>query len=328
MWLIVTLVLFVLLLIIYAVFKGSKRQNLKGRHVVITGGSSGIGKSVAIEAAKRGANITLVARDVEKLESAKLEVMNHCILKESQMVRLLPMDICKGEENFIDNTERLESELGPIFMLVNCAGTSACAKFEDMSIADVKAMMDLNFFGTFYATRSVVPKMKKRRSGIIVIVGSQASLLGIFGYSAYSSSKFALRGLAEALHMEVCPYNMSITLALPPDTDTPGFAIEEKGKLMETRLISNSAGLFKPETVAKQLIDDALCGKFYSTVGFESFMLKTLCCAMTPFYSFGELMCQAMLMGLFRIIGQFYMYSFRKIVRNCAESKDNHKKVT
>jgi 3-dehydrosphinganine reductase len=51
---------------------------------------------------------------------------------------------------------------------------------------------------------------------------------------------------------------MSVTLALPPDTDTPGFAIEEKGKLEETRLISNSAGLFQSETVAKQLIDDAL----------------------------------------------------------------------
>lgn len=81
---------------------------------------------------------------------------------------------------------------------------------------------------------------------------------GIFGYSAYCSTKFALRGLAESIAMELRPYNISVTLALPPDTDTPGFAVEELSKPLETRLISQTSGLVRPEVVADKLFRDAL----------------------------------------------------------------------
>lgn len=81
---------------------------------------------------------------------------------------------------------------------------------------------------------------------------------GIFGYSAYASTKFALRGLAETLAMEVAPYNISVTLNLPPDTDTPGFAVEELTKPLETKLISEGGGPMAPEIVAEQLMLDAL----------------------------------------------------------------------
>ncbi|XP_046400311.1 3-ketodihydrosphingosine reductase [Ischnura elegans] len=327
MWLLIAVAIIAILFIISGLLKGNSRRNLQKQHVVVTGGSSGIGKAVAIEAARLGANVTIIARDVQKLEAAQREVVDSCIDKENQVIRYLSLDISGCDESMRSHIEKLENDLGPIYMLVNCAGYSACTKFEDISIKDVKSMMDVNFFGTYCVTSAVVPLMKKRRSGIVVLVGSQASLLGIFGYAAYSSTKFALRGLAESLHMEVCPYKMSVTLALPPDTDTPGFALEEQGKLEETRLVCNSAGLFKPDVVAKQLIQDALCGKFYSTVGFESFMMKTLCAGMTPFYSVGELIIQAMLMGIFRIIGQFYMYSFHNIVKNCAKLKDDSKKA-
>jgi len=80
---------------------------------------------------------------------------------------------------------------------------------------------------------------------------------GIFGYSAYSSTKFALRGLAESIAMELRPYNISVTLCLPPDTDTPGFAEEEKSKPLETKLIAQMATLVTPEEVAEQLFKDA-----------------------------------------------------------------------
>lgn len=81
---------------------------------------------------------------------------------------------------------------------------------------------------------------------------------GIFGYSAYCSTKFALRGLAESIAMELRPYNISVTLSLPPDTDTPGFAIEELSKPLETRLISQTSRLVSPDVVADKLFRDAL----------------------------------------------------------------------
>lgn len=93
--------------------------------------------------------------------------------------------------------------------------------------------------------------MKSSDSGIIVFVSSQAGLIGLYGYTAYTASKYAVRGFAEALQMEVKPFGISVTVNYPPDTDTPGFAEEEKGKPEETSLISETAGLFKPEKVAK-----------------------------------------------------------------------------
>ncbi|KAJ4431888.1 hypothetical protein ANN_20494 [Periplaneta americana] len=225
---------------------------------VVTGGSSGIGKCVALEAVRRGAHITLIARDVKKLESAVMEVTKCALHPEKQKVQYVSLDVSKNYEDVEKALHSAEEELGPIFLLVNCAGTAICGRLEDICIKDVKYQMDLNFLGTLYPTKAVISRMKGRGEGKIVLVSSQAGLLGIYGYTVYSSSKYALRGLAEALHMEAKPYNISVTLSFPPDTDTPGLAIEEKTKLMETKLISESAGLMSPEAVAKQLVKDAL----------------------------------------------------------------------
>lgn len=84
------------------------------------------------------------------------------------------------------------------------------------------------------------------------------NLSGVYGLSAYCGSKFALRGLAESLAMEVFHYNMTVTLCSPPDTDTPGLAAEQSTKPLETKLISASAGLEKPEDVAERMVDDSL----------------------------------------------------------------------
>jgi 3-dehydrosphinganine reductase len=84
-------------------------------------------------------------------------------------------------------------------------------------------MMKLNYLGGVYCTRSVIESMKKRKFGRIMFVSSQAGQIGIFGYTSYSASKFALKGLAESLQMEVKPYNIYVSIAYPPDTDTPGF---------------------------------------------------------------------------------------------------------
>jgi 3-dehydrosphinganine reductase len=92
-------------------------------------------------------------------------------------------------------------------------------------------MIRVNYLGSVYCTKSVVDSMKQRRFGRIVFVSSQAGQIGIFGYTAYSSTKFALRGLAEALQMELKPYNVFITLAYPPDTNTPGLEAENLDKV-------------------------------------------------------------------------------------------------
>jgi 3-dehydrosphinganine reductase len=136
-------------------------------------------------------------------------------------------------------------------VLINCAGTSVPGLFEDLDAEVFEKMMRVNYFGSVFPTKAVVPSMKARSSGRIVFVSSQAGQLGVFGFSAYSPSKFALVGLAQVLRMELQPHGVCVSVAYPPDTDTPGFAEENTQKPEETRMISETAGLFKPDQVRR-----------------------------------------------------------------------------
>lgn len=224
----------------------------------MTGGSSGIGKCVAILAAEKGANITIIARNVQNLEKAKDEILQACENKDRQKVEYLSLDITADYKAVEKALADLENVMGPIYMLVNCAGFALASKIEDTSIETLDAMMRTNFLGTYYCIKAVTPRMKTSKEGIIVLVSSQAGLLGIFGYTAYCSTKFALRGLAESLVMELKPHGISVTLSLPPDTDTPGYAIEELSKPIETKAIEQMAKLNQPEDIAEKILTDAL----------------------------------------------------------------------
>lgn len=327
----VTVVISLIYVVNFFSGKAKKRNALKDKHVVVTGGSSGIGRSIAIEAAARGANVTIIARNLAKLNAVKQEVLNTCLQNSqnqtvSQSINAISLDVTGDYETVVKTFRSIEEDNGPVFMLVNCAGTSMCAKFEDTVVSDFKQMMDLNFMGIVQCTKSVVPGMKARGSGHVILTSSQAGMVGIYGYTAYSSSKFAVRGLAESLYMELKPYGVHVTLSLPPDTDTPGFAEEEKTKLNETRLICQSAGLISPDVVASQMLDDAIMGSFITTVGFEGYITTTLCAGMSPFTSVIELFSQVILMGVLRLIGVGYLISFENIIRKCMKNRNQAKK--
>lgn len=252
---------FLLIPIIIAVafvklLKPSQTVSLKGRHVVVTGGSSGIGKACAVFAAQKGAHVTIIARNIEKLAEAAEEIKNH-VISDEQIISKVSVDIVHYED-VENNLSELEEIVGPIFMLVNCAGMAICGKIEDYTEQQIKTLIDVNFLGSIYAVKAIVPKFKKRKEGIIVLTASQLGLLGMYGMSAYAACKFALRGLAESLHMELKDYNISVTLSLPPDTDTPGLAEENKTKPKETKVLCATSGLVKPEEVANKLMNDAL----------------------------------------------------------------------
>nr|XP_035979863.1 3-ketodihydrosphingosine reductase-like [Halichoerus grypus] len=250
------LVAFVLLYMVSPLIS-PKPLALPGAHVVVTGGSSGIGKCIAIECYKQGAFITLVARNEDKLLQAKKEIEKHSI-NDKQVVLCISVDVSQDYSQVENVIKQAQEKLGPVDMLVNCAGMSLSGKFEDLEVSTFERLMSVNYLGSVYPSRAVITTMKERRVGRIVFVSSQAGQLGLFGFTAYSSSKFAIRGLAEALQMEVKPYNVYVTVAYPPDTDTPGFAEENKTKPLETRLISETVSVCKPEQVAKQIVKDAI----------------------------------------------------------------------
>lgn len=128
------------------------------------------------------------------------------------------MDLSKNYRDVEKCLTELEENAGTIYMLINCAGMAICGTVDEMSIEDAQRMIDINYWATYFPTRFVLGKMKKLGDGILVITGSQASLLGIYGYGPYAAAKFALRGLAETIAMEVSHTKITVTLALPADT--------------------------------------------------------------------------------------------------------------
>ncbi|XP_026817902.1 3-ketodihydrosphingosine reductase [Rhopalosiphum maidis] len=303
----------------------AKKKCLLGRHVIVTGGSSGIGKCIAIEAAKIGANVTIVARNENRLRSALEEIKGKCSDK-NQKFNYLSVDLA-GDYSMVEKTfnNAIEDNMGPLYLFINCAGMAICGTLEDSSTSDIMQMINTNLISTIQATKAIVNKMKQNGYGSIVITSSLASFCGIYGLSIYCATKFALRGFAEALSMETKNFGVKVTLALPPDTDTPGYANESKNKPLETLLISETAKLFTPEEVGNKILQDALDGHFFSTVGFEGLMMTISCAGMAPNTSYLKLICQVFGAGILRLITVYYQTMFDKIIIKCKLDRENVK---
>jgi 3-dehydrosphinganine reductase len=228
-------------------------------HALITGGSSGIGLSVGKELITRKCKfVTLVARNVEKLENAKKELEQYASsIASPTVIGILSVDVSDAEKISAAAAKLSSPDSGfPIVtMLFNVAGTSTSAHIVDTDYKEYERLMSINYLGSAYTTRAFLPYMKmtsKDKKSMnppraIMLTCSQAGQVGVFGFTAYSASKFALRGFAEALHMEIAKDNISVQVVYPPDTDTPGFELENIDKPEETRLISEVAGLLQPD---------------------------------------------------------------------------------
>ncbi|XP_023608421.1 3-ketodihydrosphingosine reductase isoform X2 [Myotis lucifugus] len=212
-------------------------------------------------------------------------------------------------------------------MLVNCAGMSISGKFEDLEVSTFEKLMSINYLGSVYPSRAVITTMKERRVGRIVFLASQAGQVGLFGFTAYSSSKFAIKGLAEALQMEVKPYNVYVTVAYPPDTDTPGFAEENKTKSPPCLLCrSFEKQLWCRTELLLSLLRTSALPSASPPVAWENRkqpletrLISETTSICTPEQVAKQIVKDAIVvtMGLFRMISLFYLGSFDNIIRRC-----------
>jgi 3-dehydrosphinganine reductase len=224
---------------------------LDGAHVLVTGGSSGIGLEVARRALTRGAHVSIVARDPERLATAA-DVLEREV-GDATRVAAEPADVTDPEQ-----LERalslLTAQLGPVDVLVANAGAAVPGHFEDLSLEVFRSQMELNYFGVLHSVRAVLPSMIERRRGHLVLVSSAAGVVGVYGYSAYSPTKFAVRGLAETLRAELRPFGILAACAFPPDTDTPGLARESTTKPEATKSFSESIKVRSPDAVGAAIV--------------------------------------------------------------------------
>jgi 3-dehydrosphinganine reductase len=228
-----------------------KPTDFEGKQVYIVGGSLGIGLAIATRVASLGGHITLFARRKDPLERA-VETVTAVRRHPSQRVAARQLDV--GDPVQVAQVmQQTVTENGPPDVLINCAGRAYPRRFEDVSYEQFAETLRVNLHGCWNTIQALLPHMKAT-GGSIVNTASIAGLIGVFGYTDYCASKFGLVGFSEALRSELKPYNISVSVLCPPDTDTPGFAIENRTKPEETRAISAGARVMSADAVADALI--------------------------------------------------------------------------
>ena len=173
-------------------------------------------------------------------------------------------------------------QVGPIDLLINSAGIAIPGEFLEQPVAVTEETMAVNFFGSLYASHAVLPAMVKRGQGHVVFISSGVGLMGLYGYTSYSPSKFAVRGLAESLRAEMKPHGVSISIVYPPDTDTPQFKREARIKPLVTKKLSETAQILTPDQVADAVIRGIDARKFVISPGLEMTLLSRLHSLLTP----------------------------------------------
>ncbi len=181
---------------------------MKDKIVIITGASGGIGEALAKKFSSEGSIVVIAARQIEKLETLKMEL-------EAAGAKVLAVacDVSKESDckNLIDQTIKA---FGKIDVLINNAGISMRALFNDLDLDVIKKVMDINFWGAVFATKFALPHLLKS-NGSVVGVSSIAGKKGLPGRTGYSASKFALEGFLETLRTENIKNDLHVLVACP-----------------------------------------------------------------------------------------------------------------
>jgi NAD(P)-dependent dehydrogenase (short-subunit alcohol dehydrogenase family) len=186
-----------------------KNTDARPKSVLITGATDGLGKALALLLAERGYHVFAAGRSTEKL--AQLDE----IAREKKLaLESIALDVC-SDSSVQSAVEAVLGKVGVIDVLVNNAGVNYTAAVEDLSMEGWRAQFETNFFGVLRVTRAVLPQMRARRSGRILMMSSLSGLVTPPTQGAYSSSKHALEGLSNALRMELYPFGIDVVLIEP-----------------------------------------------------------------------------------------------------------------
>jgi 3-dehydrosphinganine reductase len=245
-----------------------KAQIGMGKVALITGGSSGIGFAFARQLVQSGTDIWILARRTEVLEQA-VRALSNVISVDGQKVGGIPADVVNWDQ--IQEIARSDTFLGkPPDLLINSAGVVRPGYIQALEIEYFRWMMDINYYGTLHMIKAFIPAMMERQSGYIINIASGGGLTGIFGYTGYCASKFAVKGFSDSLRYELHPYGIGVSVVYPSDTDTPQLAYEMQFKPPETVALTSAVGKMTAKEVAKQIIKSASKGHAVILPGIEA----------------------------------------------------------
>ena len=238
--------------------------SLQNKLILITGASSGIGKSSAIEFAKHNMKLALVARSSQKLKNLK-----RMIKSKNNIIEIFSFDL-NHKEKISYLIKKIEKKFSQsVDILLNCAGSAVLGNIEHVPFKAYQRNMDLNFIAPLILSQNILPNMKKNKSGQLIFLFSGVGKRGLPGVSSYCASKFALDAFTESLRVEVMQYNIDVILISPGLVKTE-FKKRTKiyGRLNETF----SSGKEKDASfVAKQIVQSSLKRKRNVTLSLKTF---------------------------------------------------------
>lgn len=251
---------------------------------VVTGGSSGIGLAVARRLARDGHPVALIARRPEGLAEAAATIRREVPAARISTHALDVRDVAA----LAAAVATIVAEHGTIAWLVAAAGIAEPGLFVEQAPESHRAQIEINYLGTLNAVHAVVPAMRTAGSGRVVLVSSGAGLFGIYGYAAYAPSKFAVRGLAEVLRVELAEHGITVTLACPPDTDTPQLIAERRLRPAATTAIAAGGGVWSADAVARAMLAGAARGRFLVAPGLTLGLVARLHSLIAPLLRFHQ----------------------------------------
>ena len=190
-------------------------MRLRGRTVIVTGASLGIGRETARLFARAGANVVLASRNAERLARVAQEL-------QAYRGRSLAVPTDVADDQAVEAmVKRAAEEFGSVDILVNNAGLGLYARLAEGSMENVRYLFEVNVFGALNCIRAVVPYMKQQRRGQIINVSSLAGKIAAPYEGAYAATKFALTAISDALRLELFDYGITVISVYPGPIETP-----------------------------------------------------------------------------------------------------------
>lgn len=242
-----------------------------GKKVLVTGGSSGIGRSIALQLAREGADVAIWARR-QPLLDATLQELQAAASTPNQTFVAVSVDVT-DRPSVREAAAQTLAGLKGLDVLVNNSGFAQPIPLEELNDDDIDRMTSVNYLGHVNVTRAFLPHFKAQRSGDICNVTSMLGFMGFYGYTAYCGSKFAIVGFSECLRQEMLLHKVRVTVFYPPTTDTPGLTTENEVKPAETWAIEGKATAYSSEDVARSLLRGVQKGRYTNMIGFANWAI-------------------------------------------------------